>query len=172
MNRTCSRISCAAILLSQMPRFWRLIQSDVEYIDVASGDTLFRQGDISDDVYFVLSGRLRALKEEEAGVISVLGEIARGETIGELAMFTGEPRSASIVALRNSLVVRATRAAIEATIAKDPRIGLQMTRLVIERFRRRERERHAPVVPVNVCILPITPGVDAPAFAESLRTAQ
>ena len=44
------------------------IQSDVEYIDVASGDTLFRQGDLSDDVYFVLSGRLRALKEEEPGV--------------------------------------------------------------------------------------------------------
>jgi NTE family protein len=148
------------------------IQSDVEYIDVASGDTLFRQGDRNDDVYFVLSGRLRAVREDEAGAVNVLGEIARGETIGELAMFTGEPRSASIVALRNSLVVKLTRAAIEATISKDPQIGLQMTRLVIERFRRRETERHAPVVPVTVCVLPITPGTDAVAFAEKLREAQ
>jgi NTE family protein len=43
---------------------------------------------------------------------------------------------------------------------------------VIERFRRRERERHVPVVPVNVCILPITPGLDAAAFAADLRVAQ
>ena len=72
----------------------------------------------------------------ESRTVSVLGEIARGETIGELAMFTGEPRSASIVALRNSLVVKVTRAAIESTVSHDPQIGLLMTRLVIERFRR------------------------------------
>jgi NTE family protein len=148
------------------------IEQEAEYIDVGSGETLFRQGDLSDDVYFVLSGRLRALKETESGVSTVIGEVARGETIGELAMFTGEPRSASIVALRNSLVVKVTRAVIEATISKTPQIGLLMTRLVIERFRRRERERHTPVVPVNICILSITPGLDASKFAEMLRAAQ
>src|SRR5258708_30763148 len=117
------------------------IRSGAEYIDLGSGETLFRQGDISDDVYFVLSGRLRALSESELGTGRILGEIARGETIGELAMFTGEPRSASIIALRNSLVVKVTRAAIEATIRKEPQIALSMTGLVIERFQRRERER-------------------------------
>lgn len=148
------------------------IRSGAEYIDLGSGETLFRQGDISDDVYFVLSGRLRALSESELGTSRILGEIARGETIGELAMFTGEPRSASIVALRNSLVVKVTRAVIETTIRKEPQIALSMTRLVIERFRRRERERHAPAVPVNVCLLSITPGPNAAQFAERLRAAQ
>jgi NTE family protein len=148
------------------------IQSEAEYIDLGSGETLFRQGDSSDDVYFVLSGRLRALSENEPGAGKILGEIGRGETIGELAMFTGEPRSASIIALRNSLVVKVTRAAIEAAISKEPQIALSMTQIVIERFRRRERERQPLVVPVNVCILPITPGPDAAKFAESLRSAQ
>ena len=148
------------------------IQSEAEYIDLGPGEMLFRQGDISDDVYFVLSGRLRALSESEPGTSKILGEIGRGETIGELAMFTGEPRSASIIALRNSSVVKVSHAVIEATISKQPQIALSMTRLVIERFRRRERERQALVVPVNVCILPITPGPDPAKFADSLRAAQ
>jgi NTE family protein len=148
------------------------IQSEADYIDLGPGEVLFRHGDISDDVYFVLAGRLRALSESEPGASKVLGEIGRGETIGELAMFTGEPRSASIIALRNSSVVKVSHAVIEATITKQPQIALSMTRLVIERFRRRERERQAPVMPVNVCILPITAGPEAAKFADRLRAAQ
>jgi hypothetical protein len=105
------------------------IQSEAEYIDLGPGETLLRQRDSSDDVYFVLSGRLRALSESEPDTSAILGEIGRGETIGELAMFTGEPRSASIIALRNSSVVKVTRAVIEAAISKQPQIALSMTRI-------------------------------------------
>jgi len=148
------------------------IEKDASYIDVASGETLLRQGDVSDDVYFVLSGRLRAFSETASGAPKILSEIGRGETIGELALFTGEPRSASIVAVRDSLLVKVTRATIERAIMQNPEIEMSMTRLVIRRFRRGERERQAPVVPVNICILPITAGIDAVAFARQLRDVQ
>ena len=147
------------------------IRSEAEFIDLPSGSVLIRQGEHSDDVYFVLSGRLRALAEAGSET-RVLGEIGRGETVGELALFTGEPRSASIVALRESSVVKVTRQIVERALAKSPKIALQMTRIVVERFRRSERERQTPVVPVNICILPISPGVDAVALAQSLRAAR
>ena len=150
----------------------RTIQSEAEYVELASGGTLLRQGDISDDVYFVLSGRLRAFSENESGVRKILSEIGRGETIGELALFTGEPRSASIVAVRDSLLLKVTRAMIERAIMQNPEVEISMTRLVIRRFRRGERERQTPVVPVNICILPITAGIDAAEFARALREAQ
>jgi NTE family protein len=148
------------------------IESGAEHIDLPAGGSLFRQGELSDDVYFVLSGRLRALAENATGGKKLLGEIGRGETIGELALFTGEPRSASVVALRDSSVVKVARAVIERAMAKGPQIALSMTRIVIERFRRSERERQSPIVPVNVCVLPITSGLDAVGFANSLRSAQ
>ena len=135
-------------------------------------ETLLRQGDVSDDVYFVLSGRLRAFSETASGARKILSEIGRGETIGELALFTGEPRSASIVAVRDSLLVKVTRATIERAIMQNPEIEMSMTRLVIRRFRRGEGERQAPVVPVNICILPITAGIDAVAFSRQLREVQ
>lgn len=58
------------------------IQSQAEYIDLPSGGMLFQQSELSDDVYFVLSGRLRAVIENETGEKKILGEIGRGETIG------------------------------------------------------------------------------------------
>ena len=150
----------------------RTIQSEAIYVDLASGATLLRQGDVSDDVYFVLSGRLHAFSETESGARRILGEIGRGETIGELALFTREPRSATIVAVRDTLLVKVTRAMIEHAITQAPDIEMSMMRIVIRRFRRQERERQPPLVPVNVCILPITPGLDAADFARRLRDVQ
>ena len=150
----------------------RTLQSEADYVDLASGATLLRQGDVSDDVYFVLSGRLHAFSETESGARKILSEIGRGESIGELALFTGEPRSATIVAVRDSLLIKVTRAMIEHAILQDPAIEMTMMWLVIRRFRRGERERQAPVVPVNICILPITSGLDSAEFALSLRETQ
>jgi NTE family protein len=150
----------------------RTIQSEADYIDLASGAILLRQDDISDDVYFVLSGRLHAFSETESGGRKILGEIGRGETIGELALFTGEPRSATIVAVRDSLLIKVTRAMIEHAIVRSPEIEMSILRTVIRRFRHRERERQPPPVPVNVCILPITPGTNSVEFATCLRDAQ
>lgn len=148
------------------------IRSVAEYVDLVSGAILLRQGDISNDVYFILSGRLHAFSETESGARKILGEIGRGETIGELALFTGEPRSATVVAVRDTLLVKVTRAMIERTILQHPEIEMSMMRAVIRRFRQRERERQAPLVPVKICILPITSGPDAAGFARSLRNAQ
>lgn len=146
------------------------IEAAAEFIDLPSGGVLFHQGEHSDDVYFVLSGRLRALADSN-GDTRILGEISRGETAGELALFTGEPRSASVTALRDSSVVKVTRQTIERALATSPQVALQMTRIVIERFRRSERERQALSVPVNLCILAISPGIDAMALAQRLRAA-
>ena len=147
------------------------IRSEAEFIDLQSGELLFRQGDRSDDVYFLLSGRLRAYTDD-GGKRTILGEIGRGETVGELALFTDEPRSASIVALRNSALVKVTRRQVERAFAVSPQIALQMTRTIIERFRRSERQRAAPIVPVNVCLLPISPGIDAVGFVHDIRAAR
>jgi len=148
------------------------VEAGADYVNLASGETLFRQGETGDDVYFVLSGRLRALAATAEGEIRILGEIGRGETIGELALFTGEPRSASIIALRDSTVARVSRPVIERAITQAPQIALSMTRLVIERFRQNESTRPTSPVPVNVCILPISANVDAMGFARALRAAQ
>src|SRR5688572_4066895 len=57
------------------------VEAGAQYLTLEPGDVLLRQGASGDDVYFVLSGRLRA----ETGPTTILGEIGRGEPVGELA---------------------------------------------------------------------------------------
>ena len=144
------------------------VEAGAQYLTLEPGDVLLRHGERGDDVYFVLSGRLRA----QTDATTILGEIGRGEPVGELAMFTGEARSATIVALRRTVVARISRDLIERAIAHRPEMALKLTRRVIERFRKQDELRRAPTVPVTICILPITPGIDAADFARSLRSQQ
>jgi NTE family protein len=141
------------------------IAGELEFIALKSGEVLFRRGERTDDVYFVVSGRLNAVVERADGRHQVLGEIARGETVGELALVTHEPRSATVLAGRESLVARMSRRSFEGILAGRPQLGLAMMRTVVERFRRAERARQPPRIPTNVCFLPITDGVDAEDLA-------
>lgn len=151
----------------------------LEWVEVAGGDIVVRQGGTDRDVYFVITGRLRAYGGDgprrrrprptpsEGPERRVLGEIVRGETIGEASFITGLPRNATVIALRDSLLARISRPNLERLVAKHPQLALAMARLVIARQRhagsRRGRRR-----PANLCLLPITPGVDAKALGEKL----
>ena len=148
------------------------VEAGAQIVQLDAGEVLFRQGERRDDVYLVVSGRLRASVAIATGHQQVLGEIGRGETTGELALFTGEPRSATVMALRDSTVARLPRALVQRAMMRDPELAFRLTRLVVERFRQAERQRGAPSVPVTVCVLPISPGVDSSNFAQALRAQQ
>jgi CRP-like cAMP-binding protein len=64
-----------------------------------AGATLCCEGDEGDSAYLVATGRLRA----EAG--GRVGEIGRGELVGEVSLMRGKARSATVTALRDSAVL-------------------------------------------------------------------
>ena len=74
-------------------------------VELEAGSYLFHQGDVADSLYVVRNGRLQVLQGDV-----VLRELGRGEVIGELGLLTGAPRSASIKAVRDSTLVRLTKA--------------------------------------------------------------
>ena len=70
------------------------------------GEVLFREGDSGATLFIVRSGRLRAVRHRDEGEPpSVVGEIGAGEILGELAVLCAAPRSATVVAVRDSVVV-------------------------------------------------------------------
>ncbi|MES2938766.1 MAG: patatin-like phospholipase family protein [Pseudomonadota bacterium] len=145
-----------------LPRF--------ESVELAGGQMLFRQGEQDDSLYFVISGRLRALRDNEDGSVSVLGDIARGETVGELAFFTGEPRMATISALRDSVLARFSSEVFRELLTAYPLVSLNITRLVIERMQRAKTVK-GRAKPVTLGIAAATPGVDTLDFAHRLAQA-
>lgn len=147
------------------------IEDALDYVALEASHRLFEQGDEADDVFFLLSGRLRALLRDERGRETVLGEVARGETVGELAMVMGERRGASVVAVRDCVLARLPRDAFERILMGRPRAAMAVTRTVVERFRKAEATRARPARPINLCLMPISEGIDLRAFARSLADA-
>ncbi|MGH3440013.1 MAG: MDR family MFS transporter, partial [Sciscionella sp.] len=101
-----------ADLLGQLPLFAGLdavtlaeLGNRVEEVELEAGSYLFHAGDTSDSLYVIRRGRLQVLQED-----IVLRELGRGEVVGELGLLVDAPRSASVRALRDSTLVRLSKA--------------------------------------------------------------
>src|SRR5262245_59092 len=77
------------------------LTADAREERVQAREWLFRANDAADACFVVITGRLEVIVDTDDGerVARVLGP---GAAIGELALLTGEPRSASVRALRDS----------------------------------------------------------------------
>ena len=91
---------------------------------------IVRYADVSRDVYFILSGRVRALMFTSAGKIVTFQELERGEMFGELSAIDGEPRSTSVMALEETSLMRISGPNFKDTVARIPSLAeLTMLRL-------------------------------------------
>src|SRR5688572_28275521 len=89
------------------------------------GDVLVRQGDAADALYIVLTGRFAVTL---AGRRDPISEIGPDQPIGEIAFLTGGERTATVTAMRDSLVLRLGRAEFESLTDKFPTIWRTLTR--------------------------------------------
>lgn len=98
----------------------REIVSKMEFVHLDGQDILFRQGEIGDALYIVVSGRLQVNAERGDGAKTAIGQIGIGEVVGEMALIGGEIRTATVHAIRDSSIARLTRAAFDDLIGRYP----------------------------------------------------
>lgn len=146
------------------------LESKLKWIDIKAGNTLFHQGDVGDSLYFVLKGRLKALVKTDNGELKPIGDIIRGESVGEMAILTGEKRMATITAVRDSLLVQLTQSDFEAVVKVHPQLSTVMTKNIVNRLNNAQNPRKPIKKPVNICFLPITEGVDLKKVSEQLHS--
>ncbi|MDB5559308.1 MAG: Patatin [Enterovirga sp.] len=143
------------------------VEAELEVLVLGAGETLVSEGDVSEEAFFLLSGRLRATRQTRQGP-EILGDVLRGETVGELGLITGERRSASVSAVRDSVVARMSRETFKRLIAGRPEVALTVMRTVVERSRRGDRRRRSEGRK-TICILPVAPLPDLRGFSNTLR---
>jgi NTE family protein len=133
---------------------------------VHGGEWLMRQGDPADALYFVVRGRLQvwheADDESSRNARRLLGEIAPGETVGELGLLTGSPRSASVRAIRDSQLVELDRAAFERFAVSHPALVVQLAGSIARRLEGATTRPAAPTRELNT--IAIVPSDDTPAL--------
>jgi NTE family protein len=140
------------------------------WIHLPAGEWLFRQGEAGDSLYLVACGRLEVVLEQPAfEVVRILG---RNDLVGELALLTGAPRSASVRARRDSELLRVTEAHFAELLRSEPEFALALTRALGERLRiSRGLPIAAQPLPATVAVVPLRDGLPVDEVAEALLGA-
>jgi CRP-like cAMP-binding protein len=98
-------------------------------------ELVFRKGDPPDALYGVLSGSVRAVTHSGDGKELVLRLMPAGEIVGEVALFDGGPRSASVVANERAELLVIERNAALALLEAQPRMAVKLLGAVSARLR-------------------------------------
>ena len=98
----------------------------------APGETLIRAGDEGSSMFVVHSGRV-AVQISDRGGPRTVAELTEGNFFGEMALFTGEPRTANIVALEETEVLEIGHAAMKHIFHTNPSLAESISWTISER---------------------------------------
>lgn len=142
----------------------------LEIVLLPSSEILVREGEDSDALYIVINGRLRVVRNTEDGNESVLLELGRGETVGEAGLITGEKRSATVYAVRDTVLARLSKAAFNQLLAKHPQAMMQQfAATVINRMQGQIKGTIRPSKGVaNLAFVPLSPDVPLKSLVKRL----
>jgi NTE family protein len=165
-------------LISKVAPFSYL--SEAELVEVADsftwftalgGKTIIQQGDLSDELYIVVSGALGVYVRIADAPERFVARIGPGETVGEMSLISGEPRSASVRCLRDAELLCIARKDWEAFTRRHPDAVLAITKLLVARLRAVQQNPAAKTLVQSLAIIPHDPEVDVQKFAQDLCTA-
>lgn len=106
------------------------------------GEYVIKEGTVDPTLYIPLSGTLEVRITNKAGKEIPIATIAPGETIGEAAFLTDQPRSASVIALKQTVLFRCSRSALKNLAATSrEKIKDQIILKLIERLNQKNLEQ-------------------------------
>jgi CRP/FNR family transcriptional regulator len=131
-----------AQLLARVSLFASLSERELEQLaQVAvprtyeAGEAVFREGDSGDTCYIVREGSVRVTRRHSDGRSITLAELRPGAIFGELAMFGGETRSASVEALERTRALAILSGDLRRIMLQHPEIAVTMLEGLADRLR-------------------------------------
>ena len=139
----------------------KLLEERTNVVWVPRGTVLMKPGDPPDTLYVVVFGRFYVIRSPGAQPIA---EIGAGEPIGEIAFFAGVGRTATVIAARDSKVIRLSRDAFAEATRHAPSIAPTILTAVAKRPARVTHALPAlpPRRPRTIAILPVGADIKLP----------
>jgi CRP-like cAMP-binding protein len=138
-------------------------------VDLAGGSPLFRQGDSGDSLYILLQGRLNvSVRDVETDTEKLVGETVPGESVGEIGLLTGEPRSASLWATRNCRLARIDQAPFDVLAQNHPDLLRGLAKVVVNLLQKRTSSNRYSSRISCIAILPVRAKNESTRFAKEL----
>jgi small-conductance mechanosensitive channel/CRP-like cAMP-binding protein len=109
------------------------LASAAEAHTYAAGEIVVRKGEDADHMFIVQSGEVRVIIPGPHGERMEVARLGVGKFFGEMALMTGEPRSADVVAARDSELIVVGHEAFQDVLAAHPEFAETVSRIIAER---------------------------------------
>ena len=120
-------------IIRQIPLFQDLSASELQALEhflyvykVKRGAVVFREGEPTDYMLIVAEGAVRILKRDEHNEEKLIAVAERGNTLGEMALLDGGPRSATCVADQDTTFIALTRSRFGELTQAYPVLALRV----------------------------------------------
>jgi NTE family protein len=165
LRRAIDCLKSSADLEGVDPTALETLAAGAVHFSLPAGDLLFESGSAPDGVYLVASGRLGV---RMSGSTRLTAEIERGEWVGESGWLLKAPRSASVIALRDTEVLLLPDALLDAVAAQSPQFSLAFAKLCARRLRRSNAGTPAPARARVFALVPNSDDIDVIELASLL----
>ena len=138
------------------PELLSLVAARARRRAASRGEVLCRAGEPGEDFFLVIGGAVRIAVPTARGE-EVVAELGAGEWFGEMALITGEPRSASAIAATDTVLAVLARADFLELVAQVPALGLALSHALSHRLRARLQGRPPRAAPSVVLAVTTAP---------------
>ncbi len=97
-----------------------------------AGEPVVRQGDESGEMFIVQAGKVVVQRGNNGKVVDV-ASLGPGEFFGEMALMTGEQRTATVRAAQPSMLISVDQAAVKTLLDDSPELAAVISRVIAER---------------------------------------
>jgi len=134
-------------ILRSIPLFHHLADSDLDEIAELLIDrrfrcraTIFEEGSVGEYMYIIREGEVKVSKMSDDGREKVLEMLGPGGFFGEMALLDQEPRSASVKAVADCVLLALSRNDFMGLLRRNPEISLELLRELTRRLRETDEE--------------------------------
>ncbi|HLZ54001.1 MAG TPA: cyclic nucleotide-binding domain-containing protein [Verrucomicrobiae bacterium] len=92
----------------------------VDVVTCGFSETLFREGQPGDSMFMILEGQMRVYAKKKGGEVLFLRMLEAGDAFGEVALLNQAPRSASVEAVRESVLLKLSSASLGKLVSEQP----------------------------------------------------
>src|SRR6267154_5761559 len=127
-------------------------------LDFPPNEVIVREGAPGVSMYIIKSGLVEVRKKDPGTNIDFLvAQLSEGAAVGEMALLTGKPRSATVTTVQPTVVFTLTRADFRNLLTQHPEISLGLARILAERLE--DATKHVGVDFVNLQKVVLDPRV-------------
>jgi NTE family protein len=130
------------------------------FISVPGGIPLILEGEQPEAVYIVVAGLFAAYRSAPNDQNVLLDRFGVGDVIGDAGFVTGEARTATVRALRNSELLRVSKQDLQSVTARCPGVLLAICSGVVQRLQRAQPPSATPVKFRTFCFVPADDTID------------